>query len=75
MEFRLLVYFVENMNIVLSKEQLIEDVLRQEALEDDKNTLRVHIKYLREKIEDDISNPRYIQTVRKSGYRFVGERN
>jgi DNA-binding response OmpR family regulator len=34
-------------------------------------TLDVHIRWLREKLEDDPSNPHYIQTVRGVGYRFV----
>jgi DNA-binding response OmpR family regulator len=37
----------------------------------DMRTLDVHIRWLREKLEDDPGNPQYIQTVRSVGYRFA----
>lgn len=44
-EFNLLIFFVENMNVILSHDQLVEKVLGKNSIEGDKNTLRVHIKY------------------------------
>ncbi len=70
MEFKLLVYMVNNKNIILSKSQLIEQVWGSEYDGYD-NTLMVHIRHLREKIEDDAANPQYIQTIKKMGYKFV----
>lgn len=70
MEFKLLVYLVKNKNIVLSKSQIVENVWCSEYDGFD-NTLMVHIRHLREKIEDDAANPRHIQTIKKMGYRFV----
>lgn len=53
---------------------LAKDLLRHKVWGDDffgdQNTLQVHIRWLREKIEDDPSRPRYIQTVRGVGYKF-----
>lgn len=71
MEFHLLLYFVENKNIVLSKEQLLDHVWGMD-FEGSDNTIMVHISHLREKIEDDHTDPKYIQTIKKMGYKFVG---
>jgi len=70
-EFSLLLYFVENRNIVLSKSRIIDSVWGSEYDGYD-NTLMVHIRKLREKIEDDAANPQYIKTVKKLGYKFIG---
>ena len=70
MEFKLLVYLAKNKGIVLSKSQIIEQVWGSD-FEGFDNTLMVHIRRLREKIENDPGNPYYIQTVKKLGYRFT----
>lgn len=70
MEFKLLVYLAKNKGIILSKSQIIEQVWGCD-FEGFDNTLMVHIRHLREKIENDPANPYYIQTIKKLGYKFV----
>ncbi|ACZ43749.1 two component transcriptional regulator, winged helix family [Thermobaculum terrenum ATCC BAA-798] len=70
-EFDLLTFLVMNKGIVFSAERLLEEVWGyDEAL--DVRTVPVHIRNLREKIEDDPSDPKRIETVRGVGYRFSG---
>ena len=59
----------EHPNHVFSKEELFKSVWDMEAL-GDIATVTVHIKKIREKIEDDASNPQYIETIWGIGYRF-----
>jgi len=68
-EYELLLFLVTNMDIVFDKETLYERIWGFDALGDNA-TVTVHINRLREKIEDDPSNPKYIQTVWGAGYRF-----
>lgn len=68
-EFDLLVFMAEHPNHVFSKEELFKSVWDMEAL-GDIATVTVHIKKIREKIEDDASNPQYIETIWGIGYRF-----
>ncbi len=68
-EFRLLELFVSYPRRVWSREQLIEQVWGQDFLGDTK-TVDVHIRWLREKLERDPSQPKYLITVRGFGYRF-----
>ncbi len=68
MEFKLLAYLVLNKNRTISKEELFEKVWG-EAITGD-GTLNVHIRKLREKIEDNPNDPRYIKTVWGLGYMF-----
>lgn len=70
-EYELLLFFMNNIDIVFNKEQLYEKVWGFDALGDN-STVAVHINRVREKIEDDPSNPRYIRTVWGAGYRFKG---
>ncbi len=72
LEYRLLLIFINNRGIVLSRSKLLEDIwdIAGEFVND--NTLTVYIKRLREKIEDDPQNPSIIKTVRGIGYK-VGE--
>jgi len=72
MEYRLLVYLIQNRNRVVSKEEIFRDVW-EDAITGD-NTLNVHIRRLREKIEDNPNEPQYIQTVWGIGYSFEGGR-
>ena len=69
-EYKLLVYMVENINIVLSKECIVEAIWGTEYDGYD-NTIMVHIRRLREKIEDNPSLPKYIVTCKGLGYKFV----
>lgn len=68
-EYELLLFFLRNAGIVFDRETLYERVWGMEALGDNA-TVSVHINRLREKLEDDPADPRYIQTVRGAGYRF-----
>ncbi len=68
-EFRLLELFMSYPRRVWSREQLIDQVWGSDFLGDNK-TVDVHIRWLREKLEVDPSNPEYIITVRGFGYRF-----
>jgi DNA-binding response OmpR family regulator len=71
-EFELLRFFATNQRRVFTRGQIFRNVWGQDYLSDD-NTVMVHIHRLREKIEEDPSDPRYIVTVRGLGYRFVGD--
>lgn len=68
-EFRLLDLFMQHPRRVWSREQLLERIWGMDFIGDSK-TVDVHIRWLREKIEIDPSNPEYIVTVRGFGYRF-----
>ena len=69
LEYRLLLVFINNRGIVLSRTKLLESIwdIAGEFVND--NTLTVYIKRLREKIEDDPANPTIIKTVRGLGYK------
>jgi DNA-binding response OmpR family regulator len=58
------------MNIVLSKSQLLEAVWGYNQFVDD-NTVTVHIRRIRERIEDNPSSPKHLVTVRGLGYKLV----
>ncbi|WP_223068667.1 response regulator transcription factor [Paenibacillus caui] len=73
-EFELLHFFASHPEQVFTKTQIFRQVWNSEYLEDD-NTVMVHIRKLRMKIEVDPSNPRLIQTVWGIGYRFIGEQD
>ena len=66
MEFRLLVYMLHNRNRIIKKEEFFEKIWGTEFVGD--VTLNVHIRHLREKIEDDPSNPSFIKTVWGTGF-------
>ncbi|MCR1950839.1 MULTISPECIES: response regulator transcription factor [Clostridium] len=68
-EFKLLELFMENKNKVLTKQRIFENVWNEEYLYDD-NVIMVHISNLRDKIEDDNKENKYIKTIRGIGYRF-----
>ncbi|SMO32704.1 response regulator transcription factor [Melghirimyces algeriensis] len=69
-EFQLLTYLAKHPNRLFSKSQLYEYVWGEESMGDD-NTVMVHIRRLREKIEPNPSQPRYLITVRGLGYKLV----
>lgn len=68
LEYRLLLAFVNNRGIVLSRKSLLEDMWDVSGDFVNDNTLTVYIKRLRDKIEEDPANPRIIKTVRGLGY-------
>jgi len=68
-EFELLKLLVQNKGKVLSREMLLDKVWGYDYYGETR-TVDVHIRYLRQKIEDDDKNPVYIETVRGIGYRF-----
>lgn len=70
-EFELLKLLAQNPGRALTKEQIIETVWGNNFYGDE-NTIPVHIRKLREKIEKDPSQPMLIQTVWGIGYRFTG---
>ena len=72
LEYRLLLVFINNKGVVLSRQKLLEEIwdIAGEFVND--NTLTVYIKRLREKIEEDPQNPKIIKTIRGIGYK-VGD--
>ena len=68
-ENMLIKLFLDNVNHIFSKDMLYEMVWGDRIV--DENAVMVYINRLRQKIEDDPSEPRYIRTVRGLGYRFV----
>lgn len=68
-EFNLLQFLATNPNIVFTKEQLMERIWGYDAV-GDLTTVTVHIRKIREKIEEDPSNPQLIETIWGVGYRF-----
>ena len=68
-EFRLLAYFVQNLGLVLAFEQILENVWGW-AYQDSIQYVHVYVSRLRQKLEPDPQNPRYIITEYGTGYRF-----
>lgn len=68
-EFDLLTFLAEHPNHVYSKEELFKEIWEMESV-GDIATVTVHIKKIREKIEDNTSKPQYIETIWGVGYRF-----
>ncbi|MCJ7723107.1 MAG: response regulator transcription factor [Anaerolineales bacterium] len=69
-EYRLLFHLVQNAGWVISHDQLLAKVWGYEY-RDEPHYVRLYINYLRQKLEKDPSNPKYILTERGVGYRFV----
>ncbi len=69
LEYRLLLFFINNRGILLTRNQLLDAIWDVAGDYVNDNTLTVYIKRLREKIEDDPANPKIILTVRGSGYK------
>ena len=67
-EYKLLLYFLENPGQILSKEQILERIWDKDGKFVDENTVSVNIRRLRRKIEADPQNPQWIQTVHGLGY-------
>lgn len=71
-EFRLLVHLVQHAGQALSRSQLLDAVWGYETDVSDENTVMVHIRRLRQKVELEPSRPQLILTVPGIGYRFAG---
>lgn len=69
-EYDLLAHLMRNAGTVRARQDLLDAVWGVDWFGDSR-TLDVHIRRLRRKIEDDPNEPRYIQTVRGVGYRFI----
>ncbi|NFA60190.1 response regulator transcription factor [Clostridium sporogenes] len=72
-EMKILKLFFENPNRVFTKVQIYDSVWGEEFLSD-YNTVTVHMRRLRSKIEDDSNNPKLIETVWGIGYKLIGDR-
>lgn len=72
-EYRLLYHLIENAGWTVPHDQLLAKVWGYEY-RDEAHYVRLYVNYLREKIEEDPSNPQYILTERGVGYRFVNFR-
>ena len=72
LEYKLLLVFLQHRGQTLTRDRLLEEIWDCAGDFVSDNTLTVYIKRLREKIEPDAQNPRYIRTVRGLGYRLEG---
>ena len=68
-EFKLLEYLIDNKNRLVTKTEIFDNVWNDKFTTD--GTLNVHIRKIREAIEKDAQDPKYIVTVWKEGYKFV----
>ena len=71
-EFDLLVMLMRNRGRVMTRDALLDKVWGVEYF-GDARTVDVHIRYLRQKIEDEPDHPKWIVTLRGVGYRFAAE--
>lgn len=74
MEYRLLLTLLNNRGNILTRNKLLEEIWDVEGDFVNDNTLTVYIKRLRNKIEDDPSNPTIIKTIRGLGYQIENEK-
>ena len=64
-------YYLSNQNKILTKDQIYRYVWNDDFVDD--NTIMVHIRRLRMKIEDSPGHPVYLKNIRGMGYQFVAE--
>lgn len=69
-EYKLLCLFMQNPNVLLSKEQILQKLWDSDGNYVDNNTLTVYIRRLRIKIEDNPSEPQMILNIRRMGYKW-----
>ncbi|MCI8284427.1 MAG: response regulator transcription factor [Firmicutes bacterium] len=69
-ELEILMFLAENKNRVISRERMYETIWKENSLGCD-NTIMVHIRHLREKLEDDPAAPKHIVTMKGLGYKMV----
>ncbi|MBU9745306.1 response regulator transcription factor [Lachnospiraceae bacterium ASD3451] len=72
LEYRLLLVFIQNPKNIITRDRLLDELWDAAGEFVNNNTLTVYIKRLREKIEDDPTDPQIILTVRGTGYRLGG---
>lgn len=70
LEFQLLQYLIQNAGVVISKDDLLQNVWGYDRSIEDTNLIEAAIRRLRKKLETDPSRPRFIQTVWGTGYRL-----
>ncbi len=68
-EFDILLYLATNKGKVVSSEELFENVWKEKYF-DSNNTVMVHIRKIREKLQEDSKNPKFIKTVWGVGYKI-----
>ncbi|MCM1499921.1 MAG: winged helix-turn-helix domain-containing protein [Clostridium sp.] len=71
-EFALLLYLAQRPNQIISKEELYKAVWHDDDGYGEYNTVAVHVKRIRQLIEKDVKNPKYIETIWGIGYRLLG---
>lgn len=71
-EFSILRILLENKGKVVSAEELFHQIWGEEYYQKQNNTITVHIRHLREKMEDSFDQPKYIKTVWGVGYKIEG---
>src|SRR5699024_6017282 len=69
MEFDILTFLAKNRGKVISSEELFEKVWKEKYF-DSNNTVMVHIRRIREKLNEDTKNPKFIKTVWGVGYKI-----
>lgn len=70
-EFKLMKYLMSNSLQIITKEQFLKELWDIDGAFIDQNTIAVNIRRLREKVEEESSNPKYIKTVKGIGYIFT----
>lgn len=70
LEYQLLHFMATHRNQTFSAEELFVSVWNEPYFTSANNTLMVHIRNVRKKIEEDARNPKYIKTIWGKGYRF-----
>ncbi len=71
-EYELLCMLMRQKNRIVPRDELLHSIWGYDFLGETR-TLDIHVRTLRQKLGDDVANPRYIKTVRNVGYRFIGE--
>ena len=70
-EFEILRHLASRPGRVYTRAELLELLRDYEALDQDEKTINVHVSHLRDKLEDDPSQPRFVMTIRGVGYAFA----
>ena len=63
-------YLARNHGIVLTRSQILRAVWPEEFLDQETRTVDVHVSRVRDKVEPDPAHPRFIHTIRGTGYQF-----